>query len=358
MTATPRLHSLLFAALCAPLAAQNVAIFPSDYVNVAEGPFSSPNLPLANGTSRVQCLYDVADVSVPIGESIFRIGFREDGTLSTTDVGRSLQLEVRMGWSNEDHQSMGNNFDNNYESPPVTVFGPALFVLPDLRDNSNPLPNGQFFVDLSTPFPFTPNGRNLIVEYRVFGTSGGGSSFSYRLDRADYYSPTTAGAPGCVHAGGGPASLVVQPTRPGLNFSSQVTSAPSNAPAFLVVTPGSGLVTPYPLSPIFPGIAASCQGQLDPLQIGILSGSTNSGGSSSWSFAIPNMPVFGGIRIAAQVVALDFFSPGQVVVSNGAEVLTGIRPRTSIVSASGAPTVVTSGSKSTTYAPVTFFVSQ
>lgn len=358
MTATSRLRCLLLPLLCAPLVAQNVAIFPSDYANVSEGPFNSPNLPLARGTSRVQCLYDTDDVSVPVGESIFRIGFREDGTLSTTDAGRALQLEVRMGWSNEDHQSMTNNFDNNYESPPVTVFGPALFTLPDLRDNNNPLPNGQFFVDLTTPFSFSPNGRNLVVEYRIFGTSAGGSSFSYRLDRADFYSPTTTGTPGCPHAAGGPASLQVQPTRPGLNFSSQVTSAPSNAPIFLAVTPGSGMVSPYPLSAIFPGIAASCQGQLDPLQLAILSGSTTSTGSSSWSFAIPNLPVFGNIQIAAQAIALDFFSPGQVVVSNGAEVLTGVRPRMSIVAANGAPTVVTTGSKSTSYAPVTFFVSQ
>lgn len=348
----------LAALLPGTLAAQNVTIFPSDYVNVSEGPFNSANLPLARGTSRVQCLYDAADLDIPSGNTITRIGFREDGTTTSIDAGRSLQLEVRMGWSTEDHVSMATNFDNNYAQPPVTVFGPALFVLPDLRDPAAPLPNGQLFVDLTTPFSYVPNGRNLVIEYRVFGTSAGGSQFTYRLDRADYWSPVQTGPAGCQHAAGGPPSLTVQPTRPGLSFSAQVTSAPTNAPTFLAVTPGAALVTPFPLGAVFPGIAPACTGQLDPTQIAVLSGSTSGSGSTGWSFAIPNNPVLGRLPIAAQVVSLDFFSPGQVVVSNGAQVVTGVRPRASIVAANGAPTSVTTGSKSSYYAPVAFFEHQ
>ncbi|MFK7739041.1 MAG: hypothetical protein AB8H80_01865 [Planctomycetota bacterium] len=348
----------MWALLCAPVLAQSPTIFPSDYTAVPEGPFNSPNLPLARGTSRVQCLYDAADLQIPSGNSITRIGFREDTTTTSTDVGRALQLEVRMGWSNEDHQTMGTNFDNNYATTPVTVFGPALFTLPDLRDASAPLANGQFFVDLASPFAYTPNGRNLVVEYRIFGTSGGGSQFTYRLDRADYYSTVSYGPAGCQHASGGPPNLTVQPTRPGLSFATSVNSGPTNAPAFLAVALGSGVAQPYSLAPIFPGISSACQGQLDPLGIAVLSGSTGNSGAESWSFPIPNLPQFSKFDISSQAIFLDFFSPGTVVVSNAGSVLTGLRPRTTIIAANGVPTTVTSGSRSLHYAPVAFFEHQ
>jgi hypothetical protein len=253
---------------------------------------------------------------------------------------------------------MGTNFDNNYESPPVTVFGPALFVLPDLRDTAAPLTNGEFYINLTTPFSYVPNGRNLVVEYRVFGTSGGGSSFNYRLDRADYVSTVTYGGAGCQHAGGGPPTMTLNPTRPGLSFVASVGSGPANAPAFLIVALGSGIVTPYSLDPVFSGISPFCEGQINPVGIAILSGATSSSGSDSWQFPIPNSNQWGKYLISSQAVFLDFFSPGQVVVSNGGHVLTGIRPRTAIVAANGAPTVVTTGSKSTFYAPVALFEHQ
>jgi hypothetical protein len=274
------------------------------------------------------------------------------------DAGRSLQLEVRMGWSTEDHQSMTTNFDNNYESPPVTVFGPALFVLPDLRDAAAPLTNGEFFINLTQPFSYQPNGRNLVVEYRVFGTSAGGSPFTYRLDRADYFSTVTYGAAGCQHAGGGPPNMTLSPTRPGLSFSASVSAAPTSAPAVLIISLGSAIVPPYNLAPVFNGISPTCQGQLSLTNFAILTGTTSSGGTSGWSFAIPNDNLWGKYLISSQALFLDFFSPGQVVTSNGGHVLTGIRPRTSIVAASGVPTAVTTGSKSSFYAPVARFEHQ
>ena len=70
---------LLLSIPLAPAAiAQNVAVFPDDYVAVTEGPFNSPNLPLASGTSRVQCLYNGLDMPVPVGDMITKLGFRED----------------------------------------------------------------------------------------------------------------------------------------------------------------------------------------------------------------------------------------------------------------------------------------
>ncbi len=352
------LRTLLPLALATAAVGQSVSIFPDEYTAVPEGPFNSPNLPLARGTSRVQVLYDRQDLQIPSGNMITKLGFRQDATITTEDTGRTLQLEVRMGWSTNSPSQMSTTFDNNYVSPPVTVFGPAAFVLPDLRDPGAPLPNGQVFVPLTTPFAYVPAGQNLVVEYRVFGTSGGGAQFNYRLDRADYYSPVTYGPAGCQHAGGGTPSLTLQPTRPGLSFSASLAQGPGNAPGILAVNVGVGIVTPYPLTGVFGGISPTCTGQINPINIATLGGSTSSSGSESWSFTIPNNPLFADYLISAQALFLDFFSPGGLVVSNGGQVLTGAAPRTAIVSASGAPTTLNTGSKSNNYCPVAFFEHQ
>ena len=353
----PRLLlSVLF--LAAGAASQSVAIFPDEYAAVAEGPFNSANLPLASGTSRVQVLYDAVDLAIPSGRTITRLGFRQDATLTSMDTGRTLQLEIRMGYSTNSPTSMVTNFDNNYAAPPVTVFGPTTFVLPNLRDAANPLANGQIFIPLSTPFPYVPAGRNLVVEYRVFGTSGGGSPFSYRLDRADYYSPRTYGAAGCPHSGGGVPNLTLAATRPGLSFTANVATGPGNSPCVLALNVGVGSVPPYSLTTVFGGINPLCTGQMNPTNLATLGGATGGSGSVSWSFPIPNNPAFADMLISAQGLFLDFFAPGGLVTSNGAQVLTGVQPRTAIVSAAGAPTAVTTGSKQNNYCPVAFFEHQ
>src|SRR5687768_13735139 len=108
------LRLLPFVLASAGLAAQTTTIFPSEYTAVAEGPFNSPNLPLANGTSRVLIVYDRNDVTVPAGASITKLGFRQDTTTTTLDTGRGLQLEVRMGWSTQDPNAPSSTFDANY----------------------------------------------------------------------------------------------------------------------------------------------------------------------------------------------------------------------------------------------------
>ncbi|MFK7741405.1 MAG: hypothetical protein AB8H80_13900 [Planctomycetota bacterium] len=338
--------------------AQNIAIFPDEYAAVPEGPSNSNNLPLALGTSRVMCLYEAVDLAIPSGDQITKLGFRQDGANTQLINGVALQLEVRMGFSNEDSQSMSTTFDNNYDGASTTVFGPALYTPPNLHDPGNPLPNGQLFINLTTPFAYVPNGRNLVVEYRIFGTANGGQSFNYRLDRADFYSPRTSGPVGCPHSGGGTPTHTVDPARPGINFNARVSQGPSNSPAFLAVNIGTGLTPPYPLGAIFPGIATSCTGQMAAGNFGILGGTTNSNGARSWGFLIPNDNVFADLTISSQTLFLDFFSPGQVVTSNGVETLTGVRPRTALLSSTGAPTTIVTGSKQVHYCPVAFFEHQ
>lgn len=352
--ALPVLFAAAFAAATA-LTAQTTVVFPADYAQVAEGPLNSPNLPFANGTSRVLLIYDRLDLAVPPGATITHLGFRQDQTLTTLDQGRALQLEVRMGMSNQPAEAPSTTFEANYATPPTTVFGPALFSLPNLRDPANPLPNGQFFVPLSTPFVLPAGAQNLVVEYRIAGNSGGGTSFNYRLDRADFHSPVRLGVAGCPHSGGRVPQLGLSPVRTGASLTATLSNAPANDLAVLLIQPAANLTAPYSLAPWLPGIPANCLGQVAPTGLLSLSTGTSNQGTASFFYAVPNNAAWAHRWLAHQVACFDVFSPAGVVVSNGAEVQVGLRPRSSSVVAAGPPSSVTSGTRTANYCPVALF---
>ena len=342
---------LLGAAVCA----QSTAIFPAEYSGVPEGPTNSANLPLALGTSRVMCVYNQLDLAIPVGTSIRKLGFRQDQDLTTLNAGRSLQLEVRMGYTANSHTGMSSTFDTNYVGTPVTVFGPALFTLPNLRDPAAPLPNGRFFLNLTTPFPYNPGANNLVVEYRIYGTSGGGNSFTYYLDRADYFSPVVNGPAGCAHLAGGPPVLATTPVSINSYYTASISQAPANSLSVLVLSLGGQLATPFSLQSAVPGIAPSCMGQVTLAGAQTLTTFTNSGGAFYSSFYLPNTVLLNDLYISSQAAFFDFFAPGGVVVSNGAQVQVGIPPRSTTIYAQGPPATTTTGSVSTYYCPVAFF---
>lgn len=339
----------------APVFAQSTAIFPAEYSAVAEGPYNSPNLPLAYGVSRTLVVYDRRDLAVPAGASITHVGFRQDATLTTMDTGRTLQLEVRMGLTTQPATAPSTTFDTNYSGSPTTVFGPAAFVLPNLRDTAAPLANGQFYVPLATPFVLPAGTSNLVVEFRVYGTSNGGASFNYRLDRADFYSPVALGPAGCPHSGGQVPALDLTPVRIGMGLTATLTNGPSNSFGALVVQPGGQLVSPFPLAGLVPGIAASCMGQVDPSGTTVLSGITSGQGTLYFSYTVPNNPALNDLSLAHQAILFDFFAPGGLAVSNGASVQIGIQPRAAIVSVQGPPATAVTGALNASYCPVTFF---
>jgi hypothetical protein len=339
------------------LAAQNVAVFPADYVNVPDGPYNSPNLPLANGTGRGQIVYEQWDLPVPVGSSITRLGFRQDPGTTTMDTGRGLQLEIRMGYTTATSANISTTLDSNFASTPVTVYPTALLQLPNLRDTANPLPDGRFWINLTTPFVYSPAAnQNLLVEYRVYGNSAGGSSFNYRIDRADYYSPVVNGPAGCQHSGGSTPTLTLSPTRTGSQFYATIASAPGNSFAVLLMAIGSPLQQPFSLQTYVPGIAAACQGQIAVVGASSLTGFTGSTGSATFYFNIPNVRVpYNDLTVGTQAAFFDLFAPGGLVVSNGAQVEIGIQPQSTIVWGSGPPSTVTTGSQNTRYCPVAFF---
>ncbi|MCA8954278.1 MAG: hypothetical protein KDE27_32520 [Planctomycetes bacterium] len=350
---------LLFSTLGAAIApAQNEAIFPDEYEAVAEGPFDSPRVPFARGISRVMFVYEAVDIAVPTGNQITRIGFREDGTLTAMDPGRVLQLEIRMGYTTETAATISGTFATQYSGTPVTVFGPAMLTLPNLRDSANPLPNGQFFVPFSTPFQYDPSQGNLLVEYLVYGNNAGGAPWNYRLDRADYYATRNYGPGGCQHSGGQTPTLTIANMRPGSNYSTTLASAPQSAFAVLSIVPGAQLVAPYSLQNLVPGIAPTCTGQIPLVGNLPLTGLTSASGAKTWTFAIPNDPSFADFRFASQAAVFDFFAPGGAVVSPGGEVTVGVSPRCSVVVGVGPPITTPSGTVTRNYCPVTFFTHQ
>lgn len=352
------LRTFPLVAFAAGLAAQATAIFPAEYAAVAEGPFNSPNLPLAFGTSRALIVYDQLDLDIPVGATITHVGFRQDATLSAMDAGRTLQLEIRMGFTTRSSTAPSTTFDANYDTPPTTVFGPATFQLPNLRDAQNPLAGGRFAVPLATPFAYAPNGRNLVVEYRVFGNSGGGTAWNYRLDRADFHSPVLTGPAGCAHSGGATPQLAGNPVRVGAALNLTGSSGPANTIAILAIDVGGRLSAPWPLSLVFPGTGATCTGQILGSTLATIVGTTTASGGSTFSYAVPNNPALNDLWLAHQELLLDAFAPGGIVVSNGVEVQVGIRPRTAIVAAQGPPTTVTTGALNVNYCPVAFFTWQ
>ena len=339
--------SLTFSAFAT---AQTVFTFPSDHANVA-GSTAAFSYPYSNGISRVMAVYESWDLGVAPGTAITRIGVRQDGT--QTSVARSLQLEVRMGYTQRTADNLLNNYDNNYAGAPQTVFGPALYALPAL---TNQQPGGQvIWLDLSTPFVYQPANGNLLVEWRVLANNNANQSFSYPLDRATFLSPVTNGfTVGCPNSAGGTATLTSQPTAIGDNWRIAVNGAPASSLVVIAVSPGVPLGSPFSLQALIPGIQPSCQGFLAG-GFEVFSATTNINGFYQWTVPVPdNRVAFNDFTISSQALILDFFSPGGIVVTNGDQVQFGIDPAMTLLWSTGNASAVT-GNLTPNYGLITLF---
>lgn len=332
-------RSLSMLLLTAGLVAQTPVFFPSDHATIANGASSSTQFPYSYGVSRMMALYESWDLGVPAGHQITRIGFRADGT--TIAYGRSLQLEVRMGQSNRTSATMLTNYDSNYLGAATTVYGPALFTLPDLNNVLNPNPDGPYvWLTLTTPYTFDPT-QNLLVEWRILANSNGGAAFSYALDRATYESPIVTGSPGCAHSGGQTPQLLSRASKVGGTWYNDLSRGPGNQPVILFLNVGVPLVAPYPLSALLPGVQAGCQGQVSPIALFSLPSTTGATGNKTFSVPVPNNRFLNDLVLSSQAFCYDFFSPGGIVVSNGDQITLGIDPAMTLLWSQGSATATT-----------------
>lgn len=328
------------------------AVFPSDHAAVSNGSGSQSWFPYSYGVSRMMALYESWDLGVPASHQITRIGFRADGT--TIAYGKSLQLEVRMGTTDRTHSNMLSNFDNNYLASPTTVFGPALFTMPDLNNVLNPNPNGPIiWLTLATPFTFDPS-HNLLVEWRVYANNNGGAAFNYTLDSATFLSPIISGPLGCQHSGNQIPDLSSRPTKVGGSWIVDLYQGPANQPVIFFINVGLPLTPPFSLAPLFGGIPAACTGQVSPISLFSLPGTTGSSGYTNFIVPIPNDRTFNDVTLSTQAFCFDFFSPGGLVVSNGDQMQIGIDPAMSVLWHQGNATNAT-GSVYQNYGVVTLF---
>lgn len=339
-------------ALCLAIPAQTPATFPSDHATIPNGQYSDTIFPYQYGVSRMMAVYESWDLNVPTGHQITRIGFRADGT--TIAYGKSLQLEVRMGQTTRTAANLTNNFDNNWFAPPATVFGPALYAMPDLNNVLNPNPSGNIiWLTLTTPYTFDPT-RNLLVEWRIYANNNGGASFSYPLDRAGFNSPVISGPVGCQHSGNQIPDLASRPTKVGGTWHVDLNHAPANQPVILFLNVGVPLAAPFSLAPLFAGIGPSCLGQISPVALFSLTGISGSNGYELFSVPIPNDRLLNDLTLSSQAFCFDFFAPGGLVVSNGDQMQIGIDPAMTILYHQGSATNAT-GSLWPNFGAVTLF---
>ncbi|MEO6594081.1 MAG: hypothetical protein ABIP94_04945 [Planctomycetota bacterium] len=337
--------TLSFVLLSAGLLAQGSYVFPSTHATIPNGSSYISNVPFSAGISRIQIVYEGWDMTLPVNTPITRIGFRQDST--QTSVSRILQLEVRMGQTSATATSLSTTFDNNYLGAPAIVYAQGLFTLPAL---SAATPNSIVWVNLTTPYVYT--GGNLLVEFRVLGNNNANAGFYYPLDLATYVSTVTPGVQGCLNSGGQRAVLTSNPTAIGSNWYLSLSSAPANGPIAIFVAANQQLSAPYSLSII--GLDPSCQGQLPVGNLASFSGTTNSSGGTSWSVPVPYNLALNNAYMSSQVVALDFFVPGSLVVSNADQIQFGVNPAESFLVSQGSATSMT-GSIYANYGIVTLF---
>lgn len=344
MKLTSTLSLLLL--LPATALAQNVATFPSDHATIANGSTSVTWFPYSDGVSRIMALYEAWDLDVPAGHQITQIGFRLDGT--ATALGKQLQLEVRMGQTDRLATTMLSNFDNNYLGTPQTVFGPALFAMPNLTP-ANPI----IWLPLTTPYTFDPS-HNLLVEWRITANSVGGQSFSYPLDRATFDSPVVTGTGGCAHSGGPVPSLLSRHSKIGGTWYLDLTQAPAGQPVIQFLNVGLPLSTPFPLDIVFPGVQPSCLINLSGQSLFSVASMTTAQGSKTFTLAIPYTLAWNDLVLSSQAFCFDFFAPGGLVTSNGDQMQLGVDPAMSLLRYTGSATNPT-GSVYQNWGAVTLF---
>ncbi|MFO1055222.1 MAG: hypothetical protein U1F36_23635 [Planctomycetota bacterium] len=326
------LTPILFA-LLAPLAvAQTTTVFPTEWTNTAGDSYSN-RLPLSNGISRTQFLYESQFLPITNNHQITDVGFRQDN--NTASTGKSIQLSIYMGSSTFNYSNVTSTFDSNYNGATARtlVFGPAIVALPSFTSGQTLAP---VTIHLTTPYTFHSN-ENLLVEYVVTANNNANLAFDYYLDAGGYLSTATSIGTGCQSSAGQVPLLSGQPLYIGGYLSYSLSRAPGSSLIWLNM--GFTPITPIDVTPFG---APGCTLYVNPFIAVPATGS--SGGSASFSFLTPTQRNLVGASIYGQCLIYDLFANNLgFVMSNEVRVDSGAYPWATQIYATGNASATTGG---------------
>lgn len=337
----PTIALIVCAVMSPGLVSQKRAVFPSNHTH-REGAGYVSNVPFSSGVQRTQFVYESVDLQIPNGATIQQIGFRRNGGSPSESTGFKVQLEVLMGPSTATAASASPSYVQNYAGSPTTVFSKKVLDLPNLSGTGTC--NSSFvMVPLDNGFKHDSS-KNLAVEYRVYANSNANRQFSYYFDRADFLTPVSYGS-ACNTSGRTTPRLRSYPST-STYWRLDLSSGPyvSATALFLGIKKKS-----LELSSIgMPG----CFQLVDPLIVDRTKTTSSYGGSTSWTFTIPNNL---RVTVHAQVFMMDLFANSLgIVASDGVSTAFGDRLLMSMIHAAGS-TTSTTGSVSRSYGVVSAF---
>ena len=339
---------VLASALVAGASAQNISTIPSDHTSV-NGFRDERNIPFASGANRCLMVFESSDLLIPAGRTISRIGFRLDD--NRTGAAAQIVLEMFMGQTMLDSRSLSSSFATNYSGARTQVKNSGVVSLPAVDASNQGMP---LWFNLDTPFTYDPS-QNLLVEFVVTFNNQGNTSFQYPLDRADFLSPQRNSMGGaCMNSAGTLPSLTSSPVALGSTWTISGSNFPANSFGAVILAFDGLQATGLPLISIIPGADPSCAFFVNTVNAPAVSSSISASGRLNLSIPLPNDPSLSRVPLTVQGAALDFFVPGQVVLSNAHEMTVGFRPRIGTVTSSGGPTS-TSGSARFSWGIVTLF---
>lgn len=158
------------------------------------------NIPFSWRPTRYQQVFLGSEL--PRVRLIRGLGLRQDNGFRGYR-GREIDLEIKIGYTTFDHQTVTNTFASNFNATPapITVFPRAKFKLPDMPGTLPTDPN-VFFIQIpfSRTFTWVGTNRNLLIEVVVYGNNNGNNLFTFPLDAARATTTTR------VYASGNPTA--------------------------------------------------------------------------------------------------------------------------------------------------------
>jgi hypothetical protein len=303
---------------------------------------SNNNIPFSWNPTAYQQVFLGSEM--PIAVPILGLGLRQDDQFSGF-AGHTIDVEMWLGYTTYDHNSLTNVYATNATMPLVYVLGRKMVQLPNMPP-SNPTNPQEFFIQIpfDRPFPWAQQpSLNLLIEVRQWGNSNNNSIFTFPLDAHSGTTTTrlyASGSPGATSGTlgvgyghvmcfldkvkvsgqatafgkgcpgtGGPGNAVpvlAAVTRPVINMVYQlaISSAARNSVGILFTgasnTNAGGLPLPFDLAPVGAhGCSLLCS-----LTV-ITAPAIDAGGNGSQTYPLPNDRSLIGAHVYSQVAVLD-----------------------------------------------------